>query len=98
MKGIERLSDYFGSSAAKEPLRRAYQAVEIQKKITAVWPEPVRVVIRDNAVVLYCVSQAQAAGMTRRLRRLYAIIGDVLGSKPTRKLLIRVEAEQPLND
>lgn len=92
MKGLERLSDYLGSSASKEPLRRAYLASEIKKRLAEIWDVPIRVVIRDRAVVLYCQSQAQAAAVSQARRRLYAIVGAVTKDKATRKISIRVES------
>ncbi|OGD61766.1 hypothetical protein A3A71_00475 [Candidatus Berkelbacteria bacterium RIFCSPLOWO2_01_FULL_50_28] len=74
------------------PLKRIYQAQQIQTKILEKFGLKVRVVIRPKDIVINCESEQGAFKLSLLKPKIYAIVGLVVGGKTSpRKLRISVE-------
>lgn len=78
------------------PLKRIYQAQQIQTEILEKFGLTVRVVIRPKTVVVNCNSEQEAFKLNLLKPKIYAIVGLVVGSK-TSSIKLRISVERSLN-
>lgn len=78
------------------PLKRIYQAQQIQTKIADKFGLDVRVVIRPKNIIINCHTEQEAFKMNLLKPKIYAIVGSIVGSK-TSPMKLRISVERSRN-
>lgn len=81
---LERLDKFFGSDKSKQTLLRTQQAYKIAGLVEQQIGVPVRVVIRDVAVILEAESPAAATKLSLYQETAEQIVSQVVGAKPVK--------------
>ncbi|HUD21115.1 MAG TPA: hypothetical protein VMQ44_03560 [Candidatus Saccharimonadales bacterium] len=87
---VERLGDFLGSSYKKNFLGRVFSAGQLEKAIEKEYQDRVRVILKDEQIILVCDNPSQAKFYQLRRRKLYVLISQTFGSTKGFQLKIRV--------
>jgi hypothetical protein len=89
MSNLERLDEFFGSDKSKQTLLRTQQAYRIAGLVEERSGVPVRVVIRDSAVILEVTSSAAATKLMLSQEAVEKEVAAVVGGAKQVKIKVK---------
>jgi hypothetical protein len=71
---IEKLGDFLKNDSSKGTLKKAYYASLVQRDVSKLTPDPLKIIMKRDSIVVRCSNASQGKYLLMNLNKIYRII------------------------